>query len=97
MHIGIVENNPTVLTMVETALAPHRSPLVSQGGRLVRIWLGSSRNLSEHMQNFPLESGESCFPSMLNPQVSYVYLRRLLLSMQQVTWLLAHKLAWEYL
>ena len=64
---------------------------------LVKISFDPSRNLREHMRDFPLRPGESWFPAIHNPYQAYVSLSRPLMLTQQAAWLFKRQLDWAFI
>jgi hypothetical protein len=62
----------------------------------VVVFLDPSVDVEKQMHDFPLQPGESWFPSIDLANRVYVWIDRPLMTPQQSAWLLERALKWEY-
>ena len=63
---------------------------------LVKVSFDPSMSLEEQMRDFPLRSGESWFPAILDPHQVYVCMSRPLMAAKQAAWILEHEAPWAF-
>jgi hypothetical protein len=63
--------------------------------RMINLFCDSSFNIEERLLGFPLRSGESCFPDVVDEGHGYLFTRYTLMTPKQTSWLQEREVKWE--